>query len=90
MSSSSYSGLWIHEPVHRKKKEFRIAPKTASSGNTEQQVILPDMEQFSGLPKSFIVVRNVFSSAWRGAVGIAQRFASCNVRPCGLRDLTLR
>ncbi len=36
MSSSSYSGMAMRELVHRKRKEFRIAPKTASSGNAEQ------------------------------------------------------
>ncbi len=36
MSSGSYSGLVMHELVHRIWKEFIIAPKTLSSGKAEQ------------------------------------------------------
>jgi hypothetical protein len=43
MSSGSYSGLTKHELVHRKRKDFRIAPKTASSGKAEQYIMLQDM-----------------------------------------------
>jgi hypothetical protein len=63
MSSGSYSGLGMHKLVHRKKKEFKIPPKTVSFGNTEQYVMLPDIEQLSGLPKSFVIVRNLVSIA---------------------------
>jgi len=36
MSLDLYSGLVMHELVHQRRKEFRIAPKFASFGNAEQ------------------------------------------------------
>jgi hypothetical protein len=36
VSSGSYSGLAIHEPVHQKRKESAIGPKTSSSGKAEK------------------------------------------------------
>jgi len=63
MSSCSSSKLAMHERVNRKRKEIRISSKIASSRNAEQKVMLMLMEQFSGLPKSFVVVRNVDSIA---------------------------
>jgi hypothetical protein len=65
MSSGSYSGLAMQDPVHRNLKESIIAPKTASSGNAEQYVMPSNVDQLNGLPKSSEVVRNVESIAWR-------------------------
>jgi len=48
--------------------------------------MLPDIEQFSGLLKSSVVLRTVVLIAWRGEVGMAQGLASVNARPCGLGD----
>ncbi len=53
----------MHQLVHPKGKEFVNAPKTASSGNAEKYVMLPDMEQISWLQKSSVVVKNVDSTA---------------------------
>ena len=63
MSSCSCSGLAMQELVHWNWKEFRIAPKTVSSGKAEQQVMPWGIHQRSGLPKSSMVVRNVASIA---------------------------
>jgi hypothetical protein len=61
MSSGSYSGLTIHEPIQRYLKESVIAPKTLSSGKAEQYEIPPDLEQFRGLLKSSVSEMNVRS-----------------------------
>ena len=44
ISSDSYSGLAIHEPVHRYRNDSVVAPKISSSGNAEQYEISSDME----------------------------------------------
>jgi hypothetical protein len=64
ISSGSYFGLAIHEPVQRYRKESVIAPKTSSSGKAEQYEIPPDMEQLRGFPKSSVSERNVRSRAY--------------------------
>jgi len=86
-SSSSYSGLAMHKLVHRKRKELMTAPKLTFSGKAEQYIIPPIMEQLRRLPNSFVVVRNLLSSACCVVDGIAQRLASLSWRPCGLWDL---
>ena len=63
MSSGSYSRFALHEQVHQKRKEFRVTPKAMSFRNAEQCVMMPDIEQLSGLPKKSVVVRNVVSIA---------------------------
>jgi len=52
MLSGSYSGLAIHEPVQRYRKESLIAPKISSSKKAEQYEIPLDVGQLRGLPKS--------------------------------------
>ena len=64
------SGLAIHEAVHWFTQELKIAPKLKSSGKAEQYFIPSVMEQLRGLPKSFFVVRNVFSIAVRREGGL--------------------
>jgi len=63
ISSGSYSGLAIHESVHRYRNESVIAPKISSSGKSTHYDIPPDMEQLRGLPKSSLSNRNVRSNA---------------------------
>jgi len=63
ISSFSYSGLAIHEPVQRYRNESVIAPKILSSGKAEQYEIPPIMGQLRGLPKSSLVVRDVRPNA---------------------------
>jgi hypothetical protein len=45
--------------------------------------------QLMGLPKSSVVMWNVFSNAMRSVGGIAQCLVNLSLRPCGLRDLAL-
>ena len=71
ISSGSYSGLVIQEPVQLKRKEFISAPKVSSSEKAEQYVIPPVMEQFRGLLKSSVVVRNIISNACWSEDGVA-------------------
>jgi hypothetical protein len=51
MSSSSYSGLAIHEVAQQKRIDFMTAPKVCSSEKAEQYVIPLVVEQLRGLPK---------------------------------------
>ncbi len=88
MSSGSYSGLAMHELVHRYWKEFITAPKAASSGKAEQYVMPSDIEQLRGL-KSPVVVRNMDSIACRSLGGMAHWLDCFRVRPCGLRVFPL-
>ncbi len=89
MSSGSYSGLAMHDAVHRYRKELMIAPNLASSGKAEQYVMLSVIGQLRGLPKSSVVVWNVcYSAMWSGGC-IAQWLVNLSFRPCGLRDLAL-
>ena len=48
-----------------------MAPNWTSSWKAEQYVMPGIIEQFRGLPKSFSLVRNVFSSAMRRVGGMA-------------------
>ena len=64
ISSGSYSGLAIHEPVQRYRNDSMIAPKISSSGMAEQHEIPMDMDQMRGLPKSSLSDRNVRSSTY--------------------------
>ncbi len=72
ISSGSYSGLAIHEPVHRYRNESVIAPTISSSRKVEQYEIPLDMEQLRGLPKISLLDRNVRSNACCSAGGIVQ------------------
>jgi hypothetical protein len=54
MSSGSYSGLAIHEPIQQYRNESLIEPKISSSGKTEQYEIPPEMEQLRGLPMPLV------------------------------------
>jgi len=72
ISSGSYSGLDIQEPVKRCRKESVIAPNMSSSGKAEQYEMPPDMEQLRGLPKSSVLARNVRSKAYWSVGGEAQ------------------
>jgi hypothetical protein len=56
MSSGSYSGLAMHDPVSRYLNELKWAPKLASSGNAVQYSTFGCMELFNGLAKSSKVV----------------------------------
>ena len=87
MSSGSYYGLAMQDAVQRKLKELRIAPKLTSSGKAKQYVKPSVIEQLRGLPKSSVVVWNVYSIAVRRVGGIAQWLVNLSLRPCGLRDL---
>ncbi len=89
MSSGSYSGLYMHDAVHRYWKELMFAPKLVSSGKAEQYVMPSVIGQLRGLPKSSVVVWNVCSNATRSGGGIAEWLVNLSVRPCGLRDLAL-
>ncbi len=60
MSSGSYSGFAMHEAVQRYLNELMIAPKLTSSWKVEQYVSPSVIGQLRGLPKSSVVVRNVF------------------------------
>ena len=81
ISSGSYSGLAIHEPVHRYRKESVFAPKISSSGKAEHYEIPLVMVKLRGLPNSSVLVMNVRSMAcWRG-VKVAQWLASLSLRP---------
>ncbi len=71
MSSGSYSGLAMHDAVHRYWMELMIAPKLVSSGKAEQYVIPSVVGQLRGLPKSSVVVWNACSNAMRSIGGIA-------------------
>ncbi len=90
ISSGSYSGLAMHEPVQRYRNEFVVAPKISSSGNAEQYEIPPDMEQLRGLPKSSLSDRSVRSNVFCRVGMVAQWLASLSLRPWGFRDLALR
>ncbi len=59
ISSGSYSGLTLHEPVQRYRNESVIEPKISSSGKAEQYEIPLVMEQLRGLPKNSLSARNV-------------------------------
>ena len=73
MSSGSYSGLAMHDAVHRYwNKELMIAPNLTSSRKAEQYVMLSVIGQLRGLPKSSVVVRNAVYSTIRRDGGIAQ------------------
>jgi hypothetical protein len=88
--SGSYSGLAIHEPFQRYRKESAIAPKISSSGKAEQYETLPDMERMRGLPKgSLLVTRNVRSGVCWRVYMVAQWLASLSLRPEGFRDIAL-
>jgi hypothetical protein len=63
ISSGSYSGLAIHEPVQRYRNESVVAPKISSSGKAEQYEIPLGMELLRGLPKSSLSDRNVRPNA---------------------------
>ena len=63
ISSGSYYGLAIHEPVQRYQNESVVAQKISSSGNAEQYEIPSDMEQLRGLPNSSLSDKNVRSNA---------------------------
>jgi hypothetical protein len=89
ISSGSYSGLAIHEPVQRYRNKSVIAPKISSSGKAEHNEIPPDMEELRGLPKSSLLDRNVRPNACCSASVVAQWLASLSVRPWGFRDLAL-
>ena len=89
MSSGSYSGLVMHDAVHRYWKELKIAPKLTSSGKAEHYVMPSVIGQLRGLPKSSVVVWNVCSNAVRSEGEIAQWLANLSVRPCGLSDIAL-
>ncbi len=56
MSSGPYSGLAMHDAVHRYWKELRIAPKVTSSWKADQYVMLFVIVQLRGLPNSSVVV----------------------------------
>jgi hypothetical protein len=64
MSSASYSGFNIQEPIHRKRNVFITARNISSSGKAEQYVIPPFMEQLRGLPQKSDVIGNVRSRDW--------------------------
>ncbi len=66
-----------------------MAPKSVSSGKSEQYVIPSVIGQLRGLPKSSVVVWNVCYNAMRSVGGIAQWLVSFSFRPSGLRDLAL-
>ena len=83
MSSGSYSGLAMHEPVHVRWKEFMTAPKIAPTGKTEQYVVSSYVEQLIGLPKSSVVVRNVDAVVWRSRGGITQWLVNLRDGPAG-------
>jgi hypothetical protein len=61
ISSDSYSGLAMQEPVQRKRSGLIIASKVSSSRNTEKYVIPLDIERL-GMPTSFVAVRNILAS----------------------------
>jgi hypothetical protein len=79
----------MHEAVHRNLKELGIAPKLTSSGKAEQYVIPSVIEQLRGLPKSSVVVWNVYSNATRRGGRIAQWLVNLSFHPWGLRDFAL-
>jgi len=51
MSSGSYSGLAVHEPVHLYEKASRMAPNASSALKAEQYDMSLDIEQGAGLTK---------------------------------------
>ena len=65
ISSGSYYGLAIHEPVHRYRNESVVAPKIPSSGNAEKDKIPPAMEHLRGIPNSSLPDSNVRPKACR-------------------------
>jgi hypothetical protein len=81
MSSGSYFGLAIHEPVQRKRTETVVAPKTSSSGKAEQYEIPLDIEQMRGLPNSSLSDKNVRSNAFCRVGMVAQWLANLSLRP---------
>ncbi len=89
MSSGSYSGLAMHEPVQLYEKASMMAPNASSGLKAEQYAMPLDMEQLRGLPKSSVVERNVRSKARCSAGGVAHWLASLILRPCGFRDFAL-
>ena len=72
MSSGSYPGFAIQEPVHQKRRKFITAPKFSSSGKPKQYAIQPVMEQLRGLPKSYDEVRKMRSRACWSEGGVVQ------------------
>jgi hypothetical protein len=50
------------------RKEFVTAPKVSSPEKSELNAMLLNIEQLRGLPKSFVVVRSVFSLACRSGL----------------------
>ena len=89
ISSGSYSGLAIQEPVQRYRNESVVAPNISSSGKVEHYEIPLDMEQLRGLPKSSLSDRNVRSNACCRVGMVAQWLASLSLRPLGFRGLAL-
>ena len=86
MSSGSYCGLAIQEPIQRKRTALINAPKISSSGKAEQHVIPHVMKHMRGLPEISAVVRNVLSSARCSGGGVAEWLVNLSWRPSGLRD----
>jgi hypothetical protein len=89
ISSGSYSGLAIHEPVQRYRNESVVAPKISSSGNVEQYEIPSGMEQLRGLPSSSMSDWNVRSSVCCRVGMVAHWLASLSLRPWRFTDLAL-
>ena len=89
ISSGSYYGLAIHEPVQLFRNESVVAPKIPSSGEKEQYEIPYGMEQFRGLPNISLLDRNVRSNECCRVGMIALWLASLSLRPWGFRDLAL-
>ena len=89
ISSGSYFGLAMHEPVQRYRNESVIEPKISSSGKGEQYEIPIDMEQLRGLPKSSLSARNVRSDDCYRVGMVAQWLESLSLRPWGFRDSAL-
>ena len=81
ISSGSYLGLAIHEPVQRYRNESAVAPKISSSEYEEQYEILAEMEPLRGLPNSSVSDRNVRSNACYRVGMVAQWLASLSLRP---------
>ena len=81
ISSCSYSGLAIHEPVQWYRNESVVAPKISSSGKAEHYEIPHDMEQLRGLPKISLSDRDVRSNAFYRVDMVAQWLASLSLRP---------
>jgi hypothetical protein len=87
ISSGSYSGLAIHEHVHRYRNKSMVAQKISSSGNARQYEIPHDMEQLRGLPNNSLSDKNVRSNACCRVGMVAHWLASLSFRPLGFMDL---